>query len=393
MARIPLKDICRKITDGSHNPPAGVSYSQYLMISSKNVEDDNISFDEPRYLSESDFEIENRRTCIEPDDLLLTIVGTIGRVAVVPQGIPNFCLQRSVCVLKLKSAIAYPPYLMYQIQSMRKLLEQEAHGVAQKGIYLRQVEQLPVYIPCMTEQIYIASIFKKISDLIFLRKQQLAKLDELVKARFVEMFGDPVQNDRKWPLVSLKDIAEIRIGPFGTMLHKEDYIECGHALVNPSHIVDGKICIDPKLTISDAKYGELASYALQVGDVILGRRGEMGRCAVVYEDGLLCGTGSMIIRPNGKMLPYFLQNILSNPTYRRTIEDKAVGVTMMNLNIPIVSELPVPLLPLKLQEEFIGFLAKIDKSKLTIQQSLDKLEVLKKALMQEYFGLPGCSNK
>jgi len=386
MARFSLKDICRKIVDGSHNPPAGVSHSQYLMISSKNVGDDNISFDEPRYLSEPDFEVENRRTHIEPDDLLLTIVGTVGRIAIVPQETPNFCLQRSVSVLKPKSDIVYPSYLMYQIQSMRKLFEQEAHGVAQKGIYLKQVEQLPVYIPSMTEQIHVASTFKKISNLICLRKQQLAKLDELAKARFAEMFGDPVQNNKKWSLVPLKDIAEIRIGPFGTILHKEDYIECGHALVNPSHIVDGKICIDPKLTISDEKYGELASYALQVGDIVLGRRGEMGRCAVVYEDGLLCGTGSMTIRPNGKMLPYFLQNILSNPTYRRIIEDKAVGVTMMNLNVPIVSELSVPLLPLKLQEDFIGFLGKVDKSKLTIQQSLDKLEVLKKALMQEYFG-------
>ena len=94
----------------------------------------------------------------------------------------------------------------------------------------------------------------------------------------------------------------------------------------------------------------------------------------------------MIIRPYSQMEPYFLQNIISNPAYKRIIEDKAVGVTMMNLNVPIVSALTVPLLPVHLQEQFIDFMGQVGKAKLTIQQSLDKLEVLKKALMQEHFG-------
>lgn len=169
------------------------------------------------------------------------------------------------------------------------------------------------------------------------------------------------------------------------MLHKEDYITGGHALVNPSHIINGQICVDENLTISDEKYDELSAYQLEMDDIVLGRRGEMGRCAVVHQKGLLCGTGSIIIRPNALMKPYFLQNIISNPAYKKIIEDKAVGVTMMNLNVPIVSELKVPLLPVYLQEQFIDFMQRVDKSKLTIQQSLDRLETLKKALMQQYF--------
>ena len=159
----------------------------------------------------------------------------------------------------------------------------------------------------------------------------------MVKSRFIELFGDPIRNEKGWPIVTLGEVAEIRIGPFGSLLHKEDYIVGGHALVNPSHIIDGNICTDDKLTVSDEKYEELSAYRLSIGDLVLGRRGEMGRCAVVYEDGLLCGTGSIIIRPKEKMKPYFLQNIISSPGYKRIIEDKAVGVTMMNLNVPIVS--------------------------------------------------------
>ena len=241
-------------------------------------------------------------------------------------------------------------------------------------------------LPPLEEQRRIAAVLDKVSDLIAKRRAQLDKLDLLVKARFVEMFGDPVSNEKNWPIVTLGDIAEIRIGPFGSLLHKEDYIAGGHALVNPSHIIDGQICVDENLTVSDEKYDELSAYQLRINDIALGRRGEMGRCAVVHQEGLLCGTGSMIIRPYSQMKPYFLQNIISNPAYKRIIEDKAVGVTMMNLNVPIVSALTVPLLPVHLQEQFIDFMGQVGKAKLTIQKSLDKLEVLKKALMQEHFG-------
>ena len=177
------------------------------------------------------------------------------------------------------------------------------------------------------------------------------------------MFGDPVENEKEWPTVRLDEIAEVKIGPFGSLLHKEDYIEGGHPLINPSHIVAGKIVTDSKLTISDEKYEELSSYALLPGDVVLGRRGEMGRCAVVYEEGLLCGTGSMIIRPGKQMKPYFLQNILSSPAYRRIIEANAVGITMKNLNVPTVSALMVPQLPVELQMQYLALVDQSDKSK------------------------------
>lgn len=186
-------------------------------------------------------------------------------------------------------------------------------------------------------------------------------------------------------MVRLDEVAEIKIGPFGSLLHKEDYIENGHALINPSHIADGRIAADCKLTVSDAKYAELSSYALRVDDIVLGRRGEMGRCAVVYEDGYLCGTGSMIIRPRDKMKPYFLQNILSSPSYRKVIETKAVGVTMMNINVPIVSSLLIPQLPIVLQEDYLCFVSQLDKSKYVAHQLTLFLEKLVKYELQSLF--------
>lgn len=94
-----IKDICTSVTDGSHNPPQGIEKSEYMMLSSKNVFDDEITFDEPRFLSEKDFEREYTRTKVAVGDVLLTIVGTVGRAATVDEDMPAFTLQRSVAVL------------------------------------------------------------------------------------------------------------------------------------------------------------------------------------------------------------------------------------------------------------------------------------------------------
>lgn len=224
------------------------------------------------------------------------------------------------------------------------------------------------------------------SDLIALRKKQLEKLDELIKSRFVEMFGDPVSNPYGYKKVVLSELADIKIGPFGSLLHKEDYIEGGHPLLNPSHIIDSKVVPDNKLTISDKKYEELAAYQLKAGDVVMGRRGEMGRCAVVPKEGYLCGTGSLLIRTKGEVTADYIQKIIAFPSFRKMIEDMAVGQTMPNLNVPIVSNFQIIKPPMEIQNNYYVFVEQVDKQKSSIQQSLDKLEVLKKALMQEYFG-------
>ena len=124
----------------------------------------------------------------------------------------------------------------------RRECEKNMTGSAgQKRVPKSFLESYNIKIPTLGEQCRIAAVLDKVSDLIAKRREQLDKLDELVKARFVEMFGDPVSNPMGWEKVLLSELAEIRIGPFGSLLHKEDYIEGGHPLVNPSHILDGKL--------------------------------------------------------------------------------------------------------------------------------------------------------
>lgn len=275
-------------------------------------------------------------------------------------------------------------YLMYALRYMK--LGSLYSGAAIPHIYYKNYRNNELNYRDINKQKEIAIELKQIENAIELCDKRLFALDELVKSRFIEMFGDPISNPFGWDKVSLSEIAEIKIGPFGSLLHKEDYIEHGHPLVNPSHIIDSKIAIDEKLTISDEKYDELKSYHLQVGDVVLGRRGEMGRCAIVKTEGLLCGTGSLIIRANKDVTSEFIQNIISFPTYKEYIESMAIGQTMLNLNVPIVSNFQIIKPPLDVQKQYYDLVKLTDKSKLIVQKQIEDLQELLDSKMDEYFG-------
>ena len=265
------------------------------------------------------------------------------------------------------------------------ILENGFKGAGLKHISKKYLEDVEIPLLPIERQKKIVEVLDKAQGLIDARKEQIELMDELIQSVFYEMFGDPVINPRNWDMIELSKVADIKIGPFGSLLHKEDYISGGHGLVNPSHIVDGKIRCDEKLTISTEKYVELASYNLKSGDLVLGRRGEMGRCAVVIQEGLLCGTGSIRIRCTEEISSFILQKIISFPTYKRSIEDKAVGQTMPNLNVPIVSKFEIPRIPKEFQDEYIKFVDYVDKLKIHAWESLDETQVLFNSLMQKYF--------
>lgn len=147
-----LGDLCTFITDGSHNPPKRIEQSSYLMLSSRDINNGELTFEKPRYLSKRDFEIENKRTDLQVDDVLLTTVGTIGRTAIYSGTPTNVTFQRSVSVLRPDKEKISSKFLMYFLDSQTELLNREARGVAQQGIYLNQVRKLNIPVPTFDEQ-------------------------------------------------------------------------------------------------------------------------------------------------------------------------------------------------------------------------------------------------
>ena len=376
-----LGEVCIQITDGSHNPPSGVEQSEYLMLSSKNIDDDFITLDSPRFLSHSDYIAENKRTTVSEGDLLMTIVGTIGRVAIVPEELKGICLQRSVAVIKPERKVVNNRYLMYQLQNMRPFLEKEARGVAQKGIYLKQVSQLDIKLPELEHQVQIVKVLDKASKLIFLRRQQLAKLDELVKARFVEMF-----ETRKYPIEKLGRVCEkITDGTHKT----PTYLDSGIKFISAKNIIDGKVDLTDTKYISKNEYQEIQKRCqVEIQDILLTKSGTLGIPAIIRTD---CALGlfeslAVIKYDRSKLLPYFLYEQLRCNRVQRQFKAGTKGVAVMHLHLGVISDIDIIVPPISYQLEFSDFAEQVDKQKQTVQQSLDKLELMKKALMQEYFG-------
>jgi len=155
-----------------------------------------------------------------------------------------------------------------------------------------------------------------------------------------------------WHRTTLATVAQLKTGPFGSALHKSDYVGDGTPLINPSHIKHGKLQPDSAVSIDVRALERLSEYRLQAGDVVMGRRGEMGRCAVVPSPaaGWVCGTGSVIVRPTPAILPNFLQRLLSSPGAVQRLNGESVGSTMVNLNQGVLLGLPVALPPLLEQQ-------------------------------------------
>lgn len=383
-----LGEVCIQITDGSHNPPSGVEQSEYLMLSSKNIDDDFITLDSPRFLSHSDYIAENKRTTVSEGDLLMTIVGTIGRVAIVPEELKGICLQRSVAVIKPEREVVNNRYLMYQLQNIRPFLEKEARGVAQKGIYLKQVSQLDIKLPELEHQMQIVKVLDKASTLIFLRRQQLAKLDELVKARFVEMFGEPSSNPMGWLQTTVgAECYYIKDGPHKSLT--DVGMENGYPFISVRNIVNGYIDFSTAKYISEADYKDaIKKCCPEKGDILYSKGGTTGIAKLVDIDIKFANWVHLAVLKfnHNEFNGSFFEKMLNCDYCYKQSQMLTKGIANRDLVLSAMAQIKIYKPPILLQNQFAAFVERVDQQKQTVQQSLEKLELMKKALMQEYFG-------
>lgn len=195
-----------------------------------------------------------------------------------------------------------------------------------------------------------------------------------------------------WSWFTLSAIADnIQIGPFGSLLHKADYIVGGTPLINPTHIRFQRIEPDQTLTVNSNKLGQLQKYALQKKDIVIGRRGEMGRCAVVTEkeSGWICGTGSLFIRLLPSMNPNFYSQILSSQRVKDFLAAYSIGTTMQNLNEGILHRIPVPVCSCHEQdevfEEIERQLSTLDHMEAVIDSEIQKSAILRQTTLKIAF--------
>jgi len=337
-------------------------------------------------------EIANRykKSIIQQGDLLITIVGTIGHIVTVPSELNGGNITQSSARIRISKLKAFPKFIKHFLRSPLAVRQYEKHklGVAVPRLNLHHVRDLKIPLPPLEEQKRIAAILDAADALRAKRRESLTQLDTLLQSTFLEMFGDPVTNPKGWEIRTIYETGSfVQIGPFGSLLHKEDYIKGGIPLINPKHLKDGAIVIGDE-TITEEKAELLSAYRLRKEDVIIGRRGEMGRCAIVSREhaGMLCGTGSLFVRPNPDLLTaLYLSKMISNASMKKHLEMVAWGVTMPNLNRSKIKSLKLPLPPIEVQCQFSQMIKSIESQKSCVRAHLDELDTLFASLQQRAF--------
>lgn len=240
-------------------------------------------------------------------------------------------------------------------------------------------------LPEIKEQKAIAEKFKKSEELISLRKQQLTKLDKLVKARFVEMFGDPVNNPMNYPKSQLGKVCDVRDGTHDS----PEYYDMGYPLVTSKNVTGGKIDLSECNLISEEDYKKTCERSkVDRGDIIMPMIGTVGKPVIVNIEPMFAIKNVALIKftPDSLVTNIYIKTLLESDYFDRAVLDKIRGGTQKFIALGDIRKLEIILPDLKHQQCFSAFVERVDQQKQTVQQSLEKLELMKKALMQEYFG-------
>ena len=322
-------------------------------------------------------------SCFPAGTVILSSRAPIGKTAIAGC---KMCCNQGFKNLICSDAI-YNEYLYFFLKSKTDYLNSLGRGATFKEISKSIVESIEIPLPEVNQQKEIAEKFKKLEQLISLRKQQLAKLDELVKARFVEMFGDPVTNPKGYEKYKLENLArKISDGVHS----KPDYTETGRPFLSVVNINKGVINFkNCKYVSEDAYQKMIKSTHPERGDVLYTKVGATyGIPAYVDTDIAFCLYVSVcLIKPKREVInPRFLSLSMEMPYVKHQADRRIKGIGVPDLHLNQISEFEILCPPLKEQDIFIYFVERLDEEKRVVQQSLDKLELMKKALMQEYFG-------
>ena len=255
-------------------------------------------------------------------------------------------------------------------------------SVNQASFNVAALKELTIPIPQMDRQLAVVRSLDKVNELITLRKEQLAKLDQLVKSRFIELFGDAPDEEK----VTMADICKIITD--GTH-QPPKFVSEGIPFLFVSNIVTNEISYDAQKFISEETYAELIKRTpIAIGDILLSTVGSYGHPAVVKTEKPFCFQRHIAyLKPNADMVDSeYLRGAILSADVQRQIDEGVKGIAQKTLNLSEIRKIKLPLPPIEQQKQFAAFVEQTDKSKLAIQQSLDKLETLKKSLMQEYFG-------
>lgn len=364
----------------------GKGTNQYITI--KNIHNNTILIDDNTDVVDDDaIKLINKRSQIKKGDVLFCSIGRMGDMYIIQDEPIGWDINESVFAFTLNTDLIRQKYFYYVFKHHKTIefLSKNSSGSTFKSIKMNQLKRMTFDVPTLEEQDNIITVLDNVCKTIELRKQQIQQLDELVKARFVELFGHQGSNEKNMPYGKIDDVAEIYLG----LTHTPTYVSEGVKFISAKNTsCDYLDLLDVKYISREEFEGAPIGAKPQKGDVLFSRVGSnLGHPVILNIDDELCTFVSLgFLRTKGIVTNLYLKHWMRDDFFAEQVRRKVVGGGQPNLNTGWLKEFRIVIPPMDLQEQFATFVEQTDKSKLEIQQSLEKLETLKKSLMQQYFG-------
>ena len=397
---IQLSEIAELITKGTTPTTMGFDFQEngvnFLKIE---CFDENGGFVESKvtHISE-ECNKKLRRSQLKEGDILFSIAGAIGRVAIVTKEMLPANTNQALAIIRIVDEQIYLPYVKLILTSpiVTNQLEKKKQGVAQLNLSLKDINEILMPLPSKKQQIELADLFKKVADVIYKRNAELLSLDNLIKARFDELFGDPVSNPKKWNVKKLKDLS-IQINSGNTPKGgAENYVEEGIVFFRSQNVWKDRLEMDDIAYIDAKTHASMKRSSLKHGDILMTKTGRintenssLGRAALYLgEDDMANVNGHVyFIRLKPEVNNKFILRILISPEYRDLIRSVCVGgIDKRQLNKEHIEDFPIICPPSDIVEKYVAFVDQVDKSKVAVQKVLDETKLLFDSLMQKYFG-------
>ena len=330
---------------------------------------------------------------MKPDSVLIALTGaTTGKV-----GYLTFeaCANQSVTGIQPNERFV-SKYLYYYLRGIRQKILDDSYGGAQKHISQGYVKNIEVPLGSIEEQKTITKLLESVDTTIALRQQELQLLDDLIKARFVEMFGEPIANPMGWPVKWLKDLSVLITNGNTPKGGSENYVESGITFLRSQNVWRNRIELDDVAFIDEATHESMKKSSLRHDDILITKTGRintenssLGRAALFKgpDNSANINGHVYLVRLDGSIVPEFVVTILTGEAYRKYIRKVCVGgIDKRQINVDQVEDFPIIIPPYEQQKAFAAFVALVDKSKVVVQKALDEAQLLFDSLMQQYFG-------
>lgn len=319
--------------------------------------------------------------------VLYTIFATLGEVGIL--GI-DACTNQAIAGLTIKDTNQLnTDYLYYYLKSKKNYVNKISRGVTQNNINMFMLRSFELPLPEISKQEAIVAILDKVCAIIDDRQHELQKLDELIKSRFIEMFGDPMTNPKKWPVCELSKY--IRFLTSGSRGWAKYFTDEGEYFITIKNVKNCRITLDDVQHIVPPDNAEAKRTKVQQGDLLISITADLGRTGVVTKE--IADYGGYInqhltcIRLNQAYVrPLYVAYYMESDAGKEQFQSKNQSAVKAGLNFNSINTLRLIVPPVELQDAFIAFVAQTDKSKVVIQKALDEAQLLFDSLMQKYFG-------